>query len=185
VFEGRGRYKKHGKIQQPISDEAFIEGMKKGYFVERKHRGFCSLLFYSAVRKTEALRSVKEQFQLVDNEIIFDVGVRLKHGIETPALNIPLSAPYAKDIWNAVEDTAATYRVFPYSSKTGYNVVSRVFMYPHLLRLTRITRFFLDGWTIAQVKSWTGLSLQALDYYVGLVDIKRMGESLGQKKREG
>jgi len=174
-------YRKHGKIQQLITDEAFIEGMKRGYFVEPKHRGFCTLLFYSAVRKGEALRALKKQFRLVDDEIIFDVGVRLKHGIHTPPLNIPLSARYAREIWSAVEDTQPKHRVFPYSSKTGYNIVSRVFKYPHLFRLSRITRFFLDGWTIAQVRSWTGLTLKALEYYVGLVDIKRMGESLGKR----
>jgi len=175
-------YRTHGKIQQPITDDEFIEGMRKRYFAKPKHRGFCTLLFYSAVRKGEALRAVKEQFRLVDDEIIFDVGVRLKHGIHTPPLNIPLSAPFAKDIWNAVENTEPQHRVFPYSSKTGYNIVSRVFKgYPHWFRLSRITRFFLEGWTIAQVRSWTGLSLKALEYYVGLVDIKRMGESLGKK----
>ena len=56
------------------------------------------------------------------------------------------------------------------------------FNYPHFFRLSRITNFFDEGWTIAQVHSWTGLSLKALDYYVGLVDVKRMGESLGQKR---
>jgi len=172
-------YRKHGKIQQPIPDEEFSEGMENGYFVKPKHPGFCALLFYSAIRKGEALRALKEQFQLVEGEIIFYIGKRLKHGIHTPPLNIPLSAHYAKEIWSAVEDTEDGERVFPYSEKTAYNIVSRVFKYPHLFRLSRITRFFLDGWTIAQVRSWTGLSLKALEYYVGLVDIKRMGESLG------
>ena len=41
--------------------------------------------------------------------------------------------------------------------------------------------FFLDGWTIACVRSWTGLTLAALEYYVGLVDIARMGGSFAQK----
>jgi len=54
----------------------------------------------------------------------------------------------------------------------------RVFAYPHYHRLTRITQFFLDGHTIAEVKSWTGLTLKALDYYVGLVSIHKMGKSL-------
>ena len=68
--------------------------------------------------------------------------------------------------------------VWPYCRKTGYNIVKRVFYYPHYHRLSRITQFFLDGYSIAEVKSWTGLSLKALDYYVGLVSIHRMGESL-------
>jgi hypothetical protein len=72
-------------------------------------------------------------------------------------------------------------RVFPYCRKSAYNIVRRAFKYPHLFRLSRITNFFLEGWTIAQIKSWTGLMLSALEYYVGLVDIARMGESLAKK----
>lgn len=172
-------YRKQGKILQTISDQAFQEGMQKGHFCAPKHKAFCTLLYYSAIRRKEALRSLKEQFQLGDNLITFEVGIRLKHGIQTPALHIPLSAPYVKEIWDAVKHTRAKQRVFPYCGKTAYNIVSRVFKYPHLFRLSRITRFFLEGWTIAQVRSWTGLSLNALNYYIGLVDIKKMGESLG------
>lgn len=174
-------YRKHGKIQTPLSDEGFAEGMKNGRFINRKHRGFVALLYYSAIRKTEALRARREQFQLLRDQIIFDVKKRLKHGIETPPLNIPLSAPYAKEIWRAVETTEKGERVWPYCEKTGYNIVDRVFKYPHYFRLSRITNFFLEGWTIAQVRSWTGLTLKALEAYVGLVDVIKMGDSLGRK----
>jgi hypothetical protein len=46
--------------------------------------------------------------------------------------------------------------------------------------LSRITKFFVDGYTIAQVRSWTGLSLAALEYYVGIVDTQKMGDSLAK-----
>jgi len=72
-------------------------------------------------------------------------------------------------------------RVFPYCDKTGYNIGRRAFKYPQLFRLSRITNFFLEGWTIAQVRSWTGLSLASLEYYVGIVDTQKMGDSLAQK----
>jgi len=32
--------------------------------------------------------------------------------------------------------------------------------------------------SIAEVQNWTGLTLGALNYYVGLVELKRMGETL-------
>ncbi len=176
-------YRKHGKIQTPLTDEQFLEGMSKGKFVRRKHKGFIALLYYSAVRKSEALRATKEQFRVTTSEIIFEVGKRLKHGIVTPPLNIPLEAPYAEEIRWAVENTKDGRRVFPYSKKTGYNIVDRVFKYPHLFRLSRITNFFDDPrWSIAAVRSWTGLSLKALDFYLGLVSVKKMGESLAKKR---
>lgn len=174
-------YRSEGKIQTPLTDQEFTEGMEAGKFLKSKHRGYIALLYYSAVRKTEGLRAKKEQFTLSQNTIVFSVGKRLKHGIETPALRIPIKAPYAETIWEAVERTEKGQRVFPYSPKTGYNIVHRVFKYPHLFRLSRITTFFLEGWTIAQVHSWTGLTLKALDYYTGLVDVQKMGESLNKK----
>lgn len=180
-------YRTQGKIQTPLTDEDFLEGMKKGTFIKPKHQGYVSLLYYTAVRKTEGLRSIKEQFSLNKKYIIYSVGKRLKHGIETPPLRIPLDAPYAQTIWDAIENTQPTKQVWPYSPKTGYNIVHRVFPYPHLFRLSRVTNFFLEGWTIAQVHSWTGLTLKALDYYMGLVDIQKMGESLnknGTKEKE-
>lgn len=177
-------YRKYGKIQEPITDEQFQKGMRDGRFCHSKHKGFVALLYYSAVRKKEALRARREQFHLSGSQIIFDVGKRLKHGIITPPLNIPLSAEYAKEIWGSVEETERGKRVWPYCDKTGYNIVSRVFKYPHLFRLSRITNFFLEGWTIAQVHSWTGLTLKALDYYVGLVDVKKMGDSLARRQQK-
>lgn len=175
-------YRREGKIEQPLTDEEFQKGMEYGTFLTQKHRAFCVLLYYSAVRKKEALRTIKEQFTIRSEEIIFNVGKRLKHGKETPSLNLPLDAPYMNEMLEALENTQLGKRVFPYCDKTGYNIVRRAFKYPHLFRLSRITNFFLDGWTIVQVRSWTGLSLKALDYYVGLVDIKKMGESLARKK---
>ena len=174
-------YRTHGKIMSPMTDNDFVNRMSSGYFSKRKHKGFVSLLYYSAVRKSEALRAKKEQFRLYDKQIVFDAGKRLKHGVQTPPLNIPLSAPFVDEIAWSFSNTKSKQRVWPYSSKTAYNIVRRVFdTYPHYFRLSRITNFFDQGWTIAQVRTWTGLSLKALDFYVGLVDVKRMGESLAR-----
>ena len=173
-------YRKYGKIQTPLTDKEFLEGMKQGHFVERKHRGFVALLYYFAIRKSEGLKAKKEQFRISGGDLYFDVGKRLKHSKTTPPLNVPLDAPYVDEILWSIQNTGKGKRVWSYSEKTGYNIVDRVFKYPHYFRLSRITNFFLEGWTIAQVRSWTGLTLTALEYYVGLVDISRMGRSLGQ-----
>ena len=178
-------YRKHGKIETPLSHEEFLKAMQKGKFVKPKHKAFVALLYYTGVRRGEALRAKKEQFRLEGNQIIFDVGKRLKRGIQTPALNIPLSAPYADEIWKAVEKTKKGERVFLFTDVTAYNIVVRAFgSYPHHLRLSRITNFFKEGFSIAEVSRWTGLTLKALDYYVGLVDVKKMGESLAKAGRK-
>jgi len=181
-WKGETRYRKNGKIMTPLTDEGFLEGMEAGKFVREDHKAFVALLYYSAVRESEALRATREQFQITKKDLVFSVGKRLKHGIETPPLKIPLAAPYVDTIVSAIENTKQGkvdfHYVFPYSKKTGYNIVARCFSYPHFFRLSRITNFFLEGWTIAQVHSWTGLTLKALDYYIGLVDIDKMGKSL-------
>jgi len=167
-------------IARAITDAEFSEGMESGHFVEDRHRGFCILLFYSGIQKGEALRAIRDQFQMTETAIMFNVGERLKHGKQTPALKLPLNAPYVSELRNFIEDTRKGERVFPYCDKTGYSIVRRAFKYPHLFRLSRITNFFLEGWTIAQVRSWTGLSLAALEYYVGIVDTQKMGDSLAK-----
>ncbi len=181
-WKGQSRYRKSGKQMTPLTDKDFLEGMANGKFVQQGHRAFVALLYYTAVRKTEALRAKREQFKITDTDLVFSVGKRLKHGIETPPLKIPLEAPYVDLIVKVIQATVPKKTVFDYSKKTGYNIVSRCFSYPHFFRLSRITNFFLEGWTIAQVHSWTGLTLKALDFYIGLVDIDRMGKSLYRKE---
>jgi integrase len=181
---GESRYSVEGKVLDPLTDEDFIRGMQNlGAFKKESHAAFCVLLYYSAVRKTEALRAKKEQFILSHDGIFFEVGQRLKHSLKTPALLIPFSAPYVNLLRDQIENTEPNSQVFKFCSRTAYNVVRRAFKYPHLFRLSRITNFFLEGWTIAQVRSWTGLSLRALEFYVGLVDILKMGESLGKTRQ--
>ena len=153
--------------------------MKEGHFTKDTHRGFVALLYYTAVRKSEALRTRKEQITISGDLLYYSVGKRLKHGIETSPLPIPFDAPYVDEIIYCWEKAESGQRIWPFSKRTAYNTVTRIMpAYPHYFRLSRITNFFLEGWTIAQVRSWTGLTLKALEFYVGLVDIQKMGESL-------
>jgi hypothetical protein len=179
---GETRYTVEGKQVYPMTDEGFREGMENGHFEKESHKAYCVLLYYSAVRKTEALRALREQFQIKPEGVLFEVGQRLKHGLKTPALFIPKSAPYINLLIGQIIKTPPQTRVFQFCPRTAYNVIRRVFKYPHFFRLSRITNFFLEGWTIAQIRSWTGLSLRALEFYVGTVDILRMGEKLGRSK---
>ncbi len=176
-----GRYDTHGKLTNPLTEEDWVKAMKEGYFTKDTHRGYVALLYYTAVRRLEALRTRKEQIRISGDMLDFSVGKRLKHGIETSPLPIPVDAPYVDEIIYCWEKALPGSRIWPFCGKTAYNIVTRVLpAYPHYFRLSRITNFFLAGWTIAQVRSWTGLTLKALEFYVGLVDIQKMGESLRQ-----
>lgn len=208
-------YRKHGKILTPLTDADFDKGMREGHFVQKDHKAFPPALYYSAVRKWEALRAVKEQFTLKDNVLFFEVGPRLKKvrrsvrgkvltedqyqrvlkkrhdRITTPPLPLPIDAPYMDLLVKRIEDTEAGCRVFPWSAKTAYNIVDRAFAYPHLFRLSRITWFFSPrpevgrprGFSIPEVRTYTGLSLAALDYYIGRADVADMGRALYLQQR--
>jgi len=168
---------------EPLTDLQFKEGMKKGHFVSSpKHQGLVVFLHYSAARISEALSMKREQFRLTPNKLYCDIGLRLKGSKKVPPLSIPLDTIFVEYIVDSVIETGADKPVWPYCRKTGYNIVHRVFHYPHYHRLSRITSFFLQGFTIAEVRSYTGLSLAALEYYVGLVDIARMGEALPKRR---
>ena len=173
------RYRIAGKQLNPITDEDFERIMKTGDFKRPEHKGYATGLYYTAVRREELRRATKEQFQITNTDVVFSVQKRLKHGIETPPLKIPKEATFMDTLIAVIEQTESNHVVFNYSKKTCYNIMHRAgFYYPHFCRLSRITNFFLEGWTIPQVHSWTGLSLRALNFYLGLVDIDKMGKSL-------
>lgn len=177
------RYRVAGKKLNPITDEDFERIMTTGLFFKQEHKGYASGLYYTAVRREELRKALKEQFQVTKTDIIFSVGKRLKHGIETPPLKIPKEALFVDELLTAIDNAKPKMQVFGFSGKTCYNIMQRAgFYYPHFCRLSRITNFFLEGWTIPQVHSWTGLSLRALNFYLGLVDIDRMGRSLIAKQ---
>lgn len=208
-------YRKHGKILTIITEQQFAEGMTKGDFIRDEHRAYPVGLYYSAVRKMELLRAIKDQFRIEKEFTFFDVGPRLKkirrsrHGkplsqatidehfkkrmatITTPPLPLPNNAPFMDQLIKRIEATESGELVFPWSPKTAYNIIDRVFAYPHLFRLSRITWFFLPhpeinrprGYSIPEVRTWTGLSLAALDYYIGRADVSDMGRSMYQQQR--
>jgi len=180
----KGKYPHRYKVQytEPLTDQQFKEGMLKGHFVRSpKHQGLVVFLHYSAARISEALSMTREQFRLTPNKLYCDIGLRLKGSKKVPPLSIPLDTLFVEYLVDSVVATGKGKPVWPYCRKTGYNIVHRVFHYPHYHRLSRITSFFQQHFTIPEVRSYTGLSLAALEYYVGLVSIEKMGEALPKR----
>lgn len=226
-WKGHSKYRSSknpdGKVETPMTDAEFIEGIKSGVFKKERHKAYAVLIWYSAVRKREALRVTREQFKRsAEGDIIFDVGERFKKSkwrktcpkcldpwnspkasfckccganiqdveptkvksktVRTPPLTLPISAQYMTTLQDAIDNTPKEKPLFPYSPGTAYNIIHRVWNYPHLMRLSRISWFLLNGWTPLQIKSWTGLSLSAIDYYAGLVDTMKMGKSMAMSR---
>jgi hypothetical protein len=162
-----------------MTPEDWYDHMDRGRFVKPNHQAYCAILYYFAVRGGEAVKATKEQFAIGDTDFYYDVGKRLKHSERTATLSISKDRPYVDAIVKAVHATREGQRVFPFTTRTGRNIVYRVFpTYPHFFRLNRITQMFNDGWTVTEVRSWTGLTLNALNYYVGLAAIREKGRTI-------
>jgi len=88
---------------------------------------------------------------------------RLKHGLAGGPSELPLSFYGVGLIKEAWERTRKGRKVFPFSSKTGYRLVKKLFpkKSPHWLRYNRITKLRqkIDGKKVSQddVKSYTGI----------------------------
>jgi hypothetical protein len=223
-WKGHSKYRSSknpdGKVEIPMTDAEFDEGIKTGHFVSARHKAYAVLLWYSAIREGEGLKAIREQFNRnPEGDIVFEVGERFKKTryrktcpkcldkwnssrasfckccganikdvqaekvktktVKTPPLTLPMSAPHMLILQNAIEETPRGERLFQFSPGTAYNIIHRVWNYPHLMRLSRISWFLSHDWTPIQIKSWTGLSLAAIDYYVGLVEVAKMGKSMG------
>lgn len=167
------------KLTRIMFDPEFDERMRAHNAMDPRHKALIVVLYLTGIRISEALRAQAKQFKLTPMKLYFDVGLRLKRSKLTPALPMPLTAPHVSTLIDAYRGIPKDSRVFPYVRKTGYNIAKRFITYPHYFRMNRITRFFLDGYTIPEVKAWTGLSLSTLNYYIGQASIEKMSESLG------
>ncbi|MDH5793062.1 MAG: site-specific integrase [Candidatus Bathyarchaeota archaeon] len=172
---------KHGKITFAISEDQFVKGMNEARFCKKKHKALLAALHYLGLRRSEIIKLTKEQFHQTKETLYVDVGKRLKGSKETIMIPLPLDAPFVEDIAHVVHYTRKGQRVFPYSHGTVYNVVHRVFYYPHLHRLSRIT-WLIKNYGILAARSWTGLSLQTLEYYAGIVKLEEAGKGLSKNE---
>lgn len=180
--KGKSRYSVAGKREVPMTLTQFKEHMANGKFIKQSHRAYAIGEYYFGLRKNELRLVVKEQFSIQGNYLVFDVGERLKHSSKTDPLKITLDAPFINELVTQVQQTQTGCRVFDFGDKTAYNIMRRAgFYYPHYSRLSRITNLFASGKSIAEVKSFTGLSLKALDFYVGKVALLKIADSLGKE----
>ena len=178
-------YSIEGKILTPISPFKFHDLMESGEFVRvPEHKALLAVLYYFGIRISEALALTKQSFTIEENSLYVNVD-RLKHSRNTEALSVRLDRPYVKEILKTLKPLNPDDKVFCFSRVTGWRVVRKAIKrYPHYLRLNRITNLFMptrekpDGYSIGEVRNFTGLTLSSLDYYVGLVQLKEIGDEL-------
>lgn len=73
------RYRRTGgKLEIPYTPEEFASAMDNGNFKKLSHKAYCVLVNYSAVRRQEALRPLREAFTITEKTLFFQPGPRLK-----------------------------------------------------------------------------------------------------------
>jgi len=178
-------YSIEGKILTPISPFKFQDLMERGKFVKvPHHKALLSILYYFGVRISEALQLRTTDIN-VESHSIYVNFKRLKNSRNTEELSVLIDRPYVNSIIETLELTPLGEKLFCFGRVTGWRIVRKAIKrYPHFLRLNRITNLFSptperpQGRSITEVRNFTGLTLNSLDFYVGLVTLKEMGKDL-------
>lgn len=182
------------KLTNPLVETEFTEAMQTGHFVQTpQHQGLVAFVYYTGVRISEALAMTRSQFRITTTDLFCDIGPRKKKkkfGKDgkpkkptiTDPLPIPLELPYVKTIEDCLLGLKPEMKVWPYCRTTGWNIVKRAGLhYPHYGRLSAITNFLLEGYTIPEIKSWFGITATAIDYYVGKIALLKMSKALARR----
>lgn len=156
------------KITSPMDYDDFAEKIRD---LPRDRQALLSILFFTGCRISEALA-------LTSNDIDFRLDTfyvqihRLKGSMQTDPLPLPRTSYL---MWLTTQDG----RLFKFSYKTAYRIVKRIWpdLYPHYFRHNRFTNL-AEKFPLATLISYTGLTPNAVKFYIAKVDIKRVGKAL-------
>lgn len=174
------KYSRQGKLLKPFPLDVFVQ--KTSLITDMEKKAFAVLLYYSAVRVSELLRLDKSAFTFGDLYLSVSMGTRLKHGNETAPLRFNLDLPFMREVEKWLKHRRKG-KVFSFNRVTAWRIIRDYYdAYPHYFRLNRITTFLRQGFTLPEVMSWTGhKSVSSINSYVGLVNVERMSDMLGEK----
>lgn len=162
---------KHGKQTTQIDLATFKAKMEHPEKpISQNYKSFVAFLYWTGVRKSEALERTPEDFVTKDGVLIITAPAK-KQGKRKP-LEVDTDLPYVGLIIEQINNTLAGRRVWPFSAVTAWKIAKRVMgkeYYPHYFRLNRATRFLEDTTTsIPDMKAWFGWKRTAtIDEYIG------------------
>jgi len=128
------------------------------------------LLFFSGCRVSEALALTSNDISCTEKFIYVNF-FRLKGSKQTDPQRVPRQP--LKYL------CGHEGRIFPFTRRTAHRWVKKVFsdLYPHYFRLNRFTKS-LENFGASTVVNTYGISLVALQHYIGKVESKKVGEAL-------
>lgn len=173
---GRPHYSRQGKLLEPITPEQFEAALAHPYNQALEYQALIVLEYYTGVRVSEALRPVKESFQITEKTLYWEVGKRLKHGKHTPPLPLSRDLLHLDLLIAQVEHTHKGQRVFDFHRSTAWRHCEKSGLgYNHHARLSAITFYLKSGYSVAHIVNFFGISVQTVNAYIGLIDLEEMG----------
>lgn len=167
-----GKYN-FGKPDSEIDLSMFQAALEKSKLSLRQ-RAYLIVLYWLGCRRSEPLVILKEDIEERDSSLFIsihyrkdDKGERIlfsraKRGQAGGPTELPLTNYGINLIKEAWQKTKSHKKVFPFSDKTGYRAVQKVFPHktPHWFRYNRVTKLrkrLGQDITIDGIKSFTGI----------------------------
>lgn len=167
-----GKYK-HGKPDEEIAFEDFKSKLSNSNLSPRK-KAYITVLYWLGCRRSEPLVILKEDVEEKHGSLFISIHYRLDEngqripysrakrgqaGGPTELLLSNFGVELIKDVW---KKTRKGKPLFPFSDKTGYRVIKKLWpkKTPHWLRYTRVTKLrkkLGNELTIDAIKSFTGI----------------------------
>jgi integrase len=161
-----------------MTPQQFQEGLFKIQDNTLHARAYLILLYYTGARCSELLTLEGKDLTVSDK---FYVRITRSKGSRQTRypLEIRTTIPQGNYLVLLKQQTQDDERFFTFSRTTAYRLCYKAFnVYPHFFRMNRITQLFNQGFSIAQVQNFTGLSLNAIDHYIGSADISQIGDRI-------
>lgn len=166
------RYKQ--KITRLMTYAEFRKGLARCRTLDEQ--AFLSVLFFYGCRISEALALTPLDIAK-EGETLYIAFKRLKGSHQTDPVERPATAEL-DGIFSTRGYSTDHGRLFPFSRMTGYRIVKRAFpkYYPHFFRMNSISTTLEMGGSILDIKSDYGLSLGAIDHYIGQGSQRKVGQ---------
>lgn len=169
---------RNGKLVKPLMLTELMRLLGESD-LSREKQTLIIFLYYSGVRVSEALRMRGRDFYHDDTNLYCHVGKRLKHGLVTKDLPLPLRATYVDWLKDYTKEAGPEARVWTFGRKSAYRACKSLGFYPHYLRFNRATAFARAGKDLLKIKQWFGwVKAETAMSYLGELDIADLGESL-------